>query len=94
MNDLYEIDNNLAPDSNENDSIDACDMTNPCDCDWDNSGALHVLDIFAFLNDWFAGCTTAQTPPPCWHSADFNHIGGTNIQDIFDFLSCWFANQC
>jgi hypothetical protein len=51
-----------------------------CVADYDCSGELSVQDIFAYLNAWFAGAS----------SADFNG-GGLSVQDIFDFLNAWFA---
>ncbi len=50
-----------------------------CRCDWNASGLIDVPDIFAFLNDWFAG------------NADFDGNGSSTVSDIFDFLNCWFA---
>lgn len=47
--------------------------------DWNCSGAKDLLDIFAFLGDWFAG------------NADFNSNGQTELLDIFSFLEAWFA---
>lgn len=52
-----------------------------CPCDWDQSGALGVPDIFAFLSSWFASDS----------AADFDGSGGIAVPDIFAFLSCWFA---
>jgi hypothetical protein len=51
----------------------------PCPQDHDQSGALDVADIFAFLADWFAG------------EADFDGNGETEVGDIFAFLAAWFA---
>jgi hypothetical protein len=53
----------------------------PCPADHDHSGALDILDIFAFLQDWFA-----LAP-----AADFDHEHGVDILDIFAFLTAWFA---
>ncbi|MBY0313504.1 MAG: alkaline phosphatase family protein [Phycisphaerales bacterium] len=50
-----------------------------CATDHNNSGSVDVTDIFAFLNDWFAG------------DADFNRDAQNTLQDIFDFLNAWFA---
>ena len=61
--------------------MDAQAITVNCPCDWNNSGAITVQDIFDFLISYFAG------------NADFNHVGGTTVQDIFDFLICYF-NGC
>ncbi len=53
----------------------------PCPADYDGAVGLSVQDIFAFLNDWFAGTIRS----------DFNGVGGLTTQDIFDFLNAWFA---
>jgi hypothetical protein len=53
----------------------------PCPPDFDGSGAVNVIDIFAMLNAWFSGDI----------SADFNHDGHLSVQDIFDFLNAWFG---
>ncbi len=47
--------------------------------DWDCGGLIDVADIFAFLNDWFAGV------------GDFNADGASTVNDIFEFLNAWFA---
>jgi hypothetical protein len=52
-----------------------------CRADFDCSGSLAVADIFAFLDAWFAGSTTA----------DFDGVSGLQIADIFAFLDAWFA---
>ncbi|HVU64815.1 MAG TPA: GC-type dockerin domain-anchored protein, partial [Phycisphaerales bacterium] len=52
-----------------------------CPADVDCSGALSTLDIFAFLDAWFTGDSTA----------DFNGADGVSTQDIFDFLNAWFV---
>ncbi len=52
-----------------------------CPADFDHSGTVDVLDIFAFLNTWFSGSPTA----------DVNNSGTLTIQDVFDFLNGWFA---
>ncbi len=57
--------------------------TDSCACgpgDFNASGEVEILDIFDFLNAWFAGSP----------AADING-GGLAIQDIFDFLNAWFA---
>jgi GH15 family glucan-1,4-alpha-glucosidase len=51
--------------------------------DFNRSGSVELLDIFAFLNAWFAG-----NP-----AADFNTQNGVDLLDIFAFLSAWF-NGC
>ncbi len=52
-----------------------------CPGDFDENGTLAVADIFAMINDWFAGNI----------SADANYSGGLEVQDVFDFLTLWFA---
>jgi hypothetical protein len=55
-----------------------------CYPDYDKANGIQVADIFAFLNDWFAGSL-------------FAHVGGDGasgtlaVQDIFNFLNAWFA---
>ncbi len=64
--------------------IDAADLAffnARCAADFDHSGTLSTLDIFAFLNAWFEGEIRA----------DFDHSGGLAVQDIFAFLGAWFA---
>jgi probable HAF family extracellular repeat protein len=52
-----------------------------CDGDFDRNGVLSVLDIFEYLNAWFAGDPQANTL----------RTGTLSIQDIFEFLMRWFA---
>lgn len=52
-----------------------------CGADYDGDGTLAVIDIFAFLNAWFAG--------DC--RADFDNTGGLAVQDVFAFLNAWFG---
>ncbi|MBY0311899.1 MAG: cohesin domain-containing protein [Phycisphaerales bacterium] len=52
-----------------------------CIADFDGDGLLAVVDIFAFLNAWFAG--------DC--RADFDNLGGLAVQDVFAFLNAWFG---
>jgi hypothetical protein len=52
----------------------------PLRSDWVPDGAVTIGDLFAFLNDWFAG------------DGDENEDGGTDMQDIFAFLGDWFAD--
>jgi hypothetical protein len=51
-----------------------------CPADFDGNGTLSLLDVFFYLNAWFAGDSRA----------DMNH-NGLAVQDIFDFLTHWFA---
>ncbi len=52
---------------------------NDCPADWSQSGSVTTEDLFAFLNDWFAG------------TGDFNRDGTSSVQDVFDFQNAWFA---
>jgi hypothetical protein len=52
-----------------------------CPADFDNSGAVAVPDIFAFLAAWFAQ----------GQGADFDNNGIIAVPDIFAFLAAWFA---
>lgn len=62
-------------------AIDNLSLTAPaCEADVDNSGAIEVQDIFAFLSLWFAGDARADLDG-----------GGVNVSDIFAFLGLWFA---
>ncbi|MBY0312245.1 MAG: hypothetical protein K2W85_09255 [Phycisphaerales bacterium] len=54
-----------------------------CIADFDGSGAISGVDIFAFINAWFAGDPLA----------DVNRSGTLNVLDIIDFLNAWF-NGC
>jgi hypothetical protein len=63
-----------------------------CKADFNGQNGVDLLDIFAFLNAWFAGCTGAGTPgPACRGSADYNGAGGVELLDIFAFLHDWFS---
>ena len=55
----------------------------PCDVDFDGSGQVDVLDIFAFLTAWFASDPTA----------DFDGMNGVDVPDIFAFLTAWFQTN-
>lgn len=54
-----------------------------CIADYDVNSLVSVLDIFAFLTDWFASSPRA----------DIDASGAITVQDVFDFLTAWFA-QC
>jgi len=71
----------VAFDKSEPVLMDVATIGLTCPCDWNNSGALSVQDIFDFLTSYFTG------------NADFNQSGATTVQDIFDFLMCYF-NGC
>lgn len=59
-------------------------LTPACPPDFDLNGVTNLQDIFAYLNAFFAGLT----------SADFDQSGGLEIQDVFGFLNAWFADAC
>ncbi len=80
VDDLVDIANGTSLDVNDNQIPDECEAPD-CACDWDNSGAIAVPDIFAFLASWFA-----NDP-----AADFDGQNGVGVPDIFAFLACWFA---
>jgi hypothetical protein len=52
-----------------------------CPADFDCSGALGVVDIFAYLNAWFAADPRSE----------FDGVSGLQVADIFAFLNAWFA---
>lgn len=62
------------------------DTTPCCYADFNKSGGLTALDIFDYLNEWFA-----NTP-----SANFGSDGtGTpSVADIFSFINAWFVGGC
>jgi hypothetical protein len=55
-----------------------------CKADYNKQSGVELLDIFAFLNDWFNNVP----------AADFNAQNGVDLLDIFGFLSAWFAAGC
>jgi hypothetical protein len=56
-------------------------LPSPCRADYNGQNGVDLLDIFAFLNDWFAGNIRA----------DFNQNGAVDLLDIFAFLTAWFT---
>jgi hypothetical protein len=58
-----------------------------CYADYDKVNGIQVADIFAYLNDWFAGKKYAIP------GGDGAH-GTLAVQNIFDFLNLWFAGGC
>jgi hypothetical protein len=58
-------------------------ITPCCNADFNQDGSLQVLDIFAYLNAWFAGDPRALVSG--------NTTTGLRVQEIFDFLNAWFA---
>lgn len=60
-------------------------VTSPCcKADYNKTSGVELLDIFAFLDGWFAGSA----------DADFTGLGGVDLLDIFGFLEAWFAGAC
>jgi hypothetical protein len=55
-----------------------------CKADYNKQNNVDLLDIFAFLNDWFAARPYA----------DFDGQNGVDLLDIFAFLNAWFAGLC
>jgi hypothetical protein len=55
-----------------------------CYADYDKLNGLAVQDIFAYLNDWFAGSPFANT-------AGDGQSSALTVQHIFDFLNAWFV---
>lgn len=55
-------------------------LTHDCPADHDGNGLIEVIDIFAYLIDWFDGS--------CRADADG---GGLSVLDIFVFLEAWFS---
>jgi hypothetical protein len=52
-----------------------------CIADFTHTNGVDLLDIFAFLNAWFAGDPRANV----------NGTNGVDLLDIFFFLQHWFA---
>ncbi len=55
-----------------------------CPLDHNSDGVIDVVDLFAFLDDWFA----VASP-----KADFDRDGDVDVVDLFDYLDGWFANN-
>ena len=51
-----------------------------CPANFTCSGEITPLDIFTFMNAWFAADLRA----------DINRNGMIDVQDIFDFVGAWF----
>lgn len=61
---------------------------NPCPADFNDSGTIDAVDLFAFLDAWFA--QTGQSGSGL--SADFDASNTVDAVDLFDYLDEWFAN--
>jgi subtilisin-like proprotein convertase family protein len=67
----------------------ACNASNNdrqpcCKADYNKLGGIELLDIFAFLTDWFNNVPYT----------DFTGQSGVDLLDIFAFLTAWFAGGC
>ncbi len=58
-----------------------------CLANYDKTGGITVNDIFAFLNDWFAGSPYANT-------GGNGNAAPLSVNNIFDFLTNWFNGGC
>lgn len=65
--------------------IPPCALT----ADVDDSGTVDVVDLFVFLDVWFAqnGQTGANL------ASDYDQSGAVDVVDLFDFLDDWFATN-
>ncbi len=61
--------------------------SNPCLCDFEPNMVVDVIDLFGFLDAWFA--QSGQSGPNL--TADFDDSGTVDVVDLFGFLDCWFA---
>jgi len=59
-----------------------CGGTAPACCiaDFDQSGVIDALDIYAFLDAWFGN----------GGGADLNGVPGLSADDVFRFMEAWF----
>lgn len=60
-----------------------------CTADFVCNGIVDVVDLFAYLDAWFA----QQGGPPGSPSADFDGDSDVDVTDLFDYLDAWFAQQ-
>lgn len=79
---LYEV-TLLAWDANGvyADSAPVTVRINSCAADYDNTGAVNVFDLLAYLDVWFAGGA----------AADLDQSGAVDVFDLLQFLDGWFA---
>ncbi len=59
----------------------------PCTANFDCTGTVDVVDLFDFLDAWFA----QNGGPIGTPSADFDGDTDVDVVDLFDFLDAWFA---
>ncbi len=62
-------------------------VTIVCVADFDQSGAVGLQDLFAYLQAYFAN-VVGPSPP----GADIDHSGAITLDDLFQFLAIWFGN--
>jgi hypothetical protein len=60
-----------------------------CVADFDASGLVDVIDLFAFLDEWFATAGQAGSGS----AADVDGNDSVDVVDLFSFLGEWFATQ-
>lgn len=58
-----------------------------CHADYNKQNGIEVVDIFAFLGDWFAAS-------PYANFGNSGLFGAPDVTDIFGFLNAWFAGNC
>ncbi len=61
----------------------------PCIADFDENGGVNVVDLFGFLDAWFAQAGFPPSLPPA-PSADADASGLVDVVDLFLFLDKWF----
>lgn len=61
-----------------------------CPADTDANGTVDPVDLFAFLDAWFAQSGGSPPVPPA-PSADFDDDQTVTPADLFGFLDAWFA---
>ncbi len=63
-----------------------------CPADFDGNGTVDVVDLFGFLDAWFAaGAGNPCIAPPSGCPGDWNDNGTVGVDDLFLFLDAWFA---
>lgn len=60
----------------------------PCVADFDENGGVNAVDLFGFLDAWFA----QSGLPPATPNADIDRSGLVDATDLFMFLDLWFAD--
>lgn len=62
-----------------------------CVGDFDGSGASTVVDLFLYLDEWFATSGQVSMPPLPALAADVDLNDGVTVVDLFLFLDAWFG---